>query len=323
MSYQRTVSGASTLTILSDDFVKRVLEDVDNASLATKDLVRKAKSYIGSLSNINVIEGMGEAAPILRAMIDHAPCERGQRYAACAIICCDNEKLQLVNVANDWVKFLLLPCSYIFLSQMHQLPQLDLVALAYKNPTPRSDYSTPTLDDTQQSMTTVKQNRPSSFRELLDKRQARKCAVIEADPTKIIVEGAHIIKRSLAKEDGSETGITHSLSIPPTWDIIRQYANISVDDLENSLDSPENGILLQIEMHRAFERFKWCLVATEQQDEYTVKWFGEDLFIFSIIGRKVVNFQNQSSEPTIPLPKPEYIALHAAIAHILHETKLV
>ena len=135
MSHQRTVSstsedgqstGTSTLTILSDEFVKRVLEDIDNTSLATKDLVRKAKSHIASLSNINVIEGMGEVAPILRAMIDHAPCERGQRYAACAIICCDNEIPQLVNVAYDWVKFLLLPCRYpVFLSQMHQLPQPD------------------------------------------------------------------------------------------------------------------------------------------------------------------------------------------------------
>ena len=169
VSHRRTVSATSTLTILSEDFVKRVVEDVDNVDLATEDLVRKAKSYILSPSNIDVVEGIGEAAPILRAMIDHAPCDQGRRYAACVIICCDNEKPQLVNVANDWVKFLLLPCkSPVFLSQMHQLPQPGLDARAYKNPTPLcSDYSTPTLEDTQQSMTTVKQNWPSSFQELV------------------------------------------------------------------------------------------------------------------------------------------------------------
>ena len=110
MSHQRTVSSTSTLTILSEDFVKKVLEDVDNADLTTEDLDRKAKSSIVSLSNIDMIEGIGEVAPILRAMIDHAPCDRGRRYAACAVICCDNEKPKLVNVANDWVKFLLWPC---------------------------------------------------------------------------------------------------------------------------------------------------------------------------------------------------------------------
>ena len=35
-----------------------------------------------------------------------------------------------------------------------------------------------------------------------------------------------------------------------------------------------------------------------------------------------MTFQNQPNQPIIPLPKPEYLALHAAIAHILHETKL-
>ena len=58
---------------------------------------------------------------------------------------------------------------------------------------------------------------------------------------------------------------TGSPSLAPTWDIIRHYANIPVDSLENSLDSPENGILFQVEMHRAFEHFEWCLVATVSQ----------------------------------------------------------
>ena len=110
MSIQRTVSSTSTLTNLSEDFAND-LEDVDNVNLATEDLVRKAKSYIESLSNFDVIvmETI-KAAPILRAMIDHAPCDRGRRYAACVIIRCDDNKPQLVNVANDWLKFLLLPC---------------------------------------------------------------------------------------------------------------------------------------------------------------------------------------------------------------------
>ena len=53
-----------------------------------------------------------------------------------------------------------------------------------------------------------------------------------------------------------------------------------------------------------------------------MKWFGEALAIFSYDGREVVKFQNYSEKFTIPLPKPEYLALHAAIAHILHETRL-
>jgi hypothetical protein len=60
----------------------------------------------------------------------------------------------------------------------------------------------------------------------------------------------------------------------------------------------------------------------EQQEEYNVKWFSEPLAIYSAFGRQVVTFQNQPNQPIIPPPKPEYLALHAAIAHILHETRL-
>ena len=35
-----------------------------------------------------------------------------------------------------------------------------------------------------------------------------------------------------------------------------------------------------------------------------------------------MTFQNQPNQPIISLPKSEYLALHAAIAHILHETRL-
>lgn len=115
-------SEASTLTILRDDVSKQVLEDFDNPALTTDDLVRKAHSYIRSLSTTDVIEGVAElkAAPILRAIIKHAPCSQGQRYAACAIIGCGNEKRQLIDIANDWVKFFLLPCRCpVFLSQTH------------------------------------------------------------------------------------------------------------------------------------------------------------------------------------------------------------
>jgi hypothetical protein len=47
---------------------------------------------------------------VLRAMLDHAPTERGKRYAACCIICCGEDRVQLVGLANDCVKFLLYPC---------------------------------------------------------------------------------------------------------------------------------------------------------------------------------------------------------------------
>ena len=54
----------------------------------------------------------------------------------------------------------------------------------------------------------------------LDERQAEECAVIIASPTQIKREGAHIIKRSLAKEDGSETGMV-------SIGLVRRYRSVT------------------------------------------------------------------------------------------------
>jgi hypothetical protein len=47
---------------------------------------------------------------ILKAMLDHAPTERGKAYVACSIICCNENLDELVGLANGWLKFLLYPC---------------------------------------------------------------------------------------------------------------------------------------------------------------------------------------------------------------------
>ena len=65
-----------------------------------------------------------------------------------------------------------------------------------------------------------------------------------------------------------------------------------------------------------------CSILQGQQDEYNVKWFRDALFIFSASGREVVTFQKSTQPAYYSAPKPEYLALHAAIAHIFHETKL-
>ena len=57
----------------------------------------------------------------------------------------------------------------------------------------------------------------------LDKRQANKCAVIDVIPSDIICEEVHIIKRSLAKDDGSETGIV-SIGLVCRYHSVTSYA---------------------------------------------------------------------------------------------------
>ena len=57
----------------------------------------------------------------------------------------------------------------------------------------------------------------------LNKRQANKCAVIDLNPGRIMCEGAHIIKRSLAKDDDPEAGIV-SIGLVCRYHSVTSYA---------------------------------------------------------------------------------------------------
>jgi hypothetical protein len=51
-----------------------------------------------------------------------------------------------------------------------------------------------------------------------------------------------------------------------TFDILRNYANLSqetISDLEDVIDDPSNGFLLELNAHVGFDRFQWCLQPTE------------------------------------------------------------
>lgn len=110
--HERALSEASTLTILSDEFTRDVVS-VTRPILTTDELVQKARAYLRCLPDAQEIPGMGgiKALPILEATLKYAPCDHGRRYACSVIISggSDNQT-HLIDVANDWVRFFLLPC---------------------------------------------------------------------------------------------------------------------------------------------------------------------------------------------------------------------
>ena len=51
-----------------------------------------------------------------------------------------------------------------------------------------------------------------------------------------------------------------------TFDILRNYADLpinSIEDIEQVIDAPSNGIALQSDAHKGFDKFKWSLKETE------------------------------------------------------------
>ncbi len=55
------------------------------------------------------------------------------------------------------------------------------------------------------------------------------------------------------------------VSRPSTWDILQHYVDLSkaqIEDLENTIDSPSNGMLLDVGMHMDFDKFRWYFEQT-------------------------------------------------------------
>ncbi|TFY74419.1 hypothetical protein EWM64_g9594 [Hericium alpestre] len=101
------------------------------------------------------------------------------------------------------------------------------------------------------------------------------------------------------------------------------------EDLQDRLDDPSNGMMLEYNAHYGFDKLYWCLKKTEHANEYTTKIFRNIGNILMKPEGTPVVFRDHSDDFTpgstrtrkkrpISLPDPHYIAIHAAIAEILH-----
>ena len=121
-SYASTDFKNSTLTALSDAFGTRVQDNINSSEL-TASVAWKAREHLQRFkwdpgwrhnhpSNLPTHEHV-DPHNILLAMLDYAPTAHGQRYAACAIVSCNSDTFVLVDLANTWLRYLLLVCEYI------------------------------------------------------------------------------------------------------------------------------------------------------------------------------------------------------------------
>ncbi|KJA17722.1 hypothetical protein HYPSUDRAFT_205951 [Hypholoma sublateritium FD-334 SS-4] len=112
---------------------------------------------------------------------------------------------------------------------------------------------------------------------------------------------------------------------------LTRLSEAALANLRDGVDSASNGMLLEYNAQRAFDAFAWCLHKTETPNVYAVKVYDEGRIEDTFSG-KLVAFRDNSGDPDssdasprilhrpIALPNPSYIAVHAAIAGILHQS---
>ncbi|KAG1856769.1 hypothetical protein F4604DRAFT_1958484 [Suillus subluteus] len=145
-----------------------------------------------------------------------------------------------------------------------------------------------------------------------DQRMRRRQGPYPSEDIEGYLEAAHILRRSIVHE---HCGNNH---IAGTIHIIKHYTKLPeniMDDLAGIIDNPENGMLLDVTMHRRFNSYAWCLHPTDVLPKYKVHWFHH--VSLGMGNFTEVQFQDHS-QTGIELPDPRFIALHAAVAHVLH-----
>ncbi|KAH9917689.1 uncharacterized protein BXZ73DRAFT_80807 [Epithele typhae] len=103
-------------------------------------------------------------------------------------------------------------------------------------------------------------------------------------------------------------------------------------------DEPRNSFLLDVRPLAGFDKFKWCLKATETPHSYEICYMPDDQrYRGTRASRRHITFEDHSAEFTgssvssvvgsherghhatgVDLPSPELLRVHCAIAHVLH-----
>jgi len=282
---------------------------ISDHTVTTGEYRRKAFADLCILASLpeekrRIWETQFDSNKVLSAMLNHAPTDRGTRYVSCAILSCTKQLDLWIGLAWDWLKFLLLPFKT---SHKEKLEPLSLS-------------STPTISSPAANVSVVPTQRPSDFETQLRRRQGGVCAVIDIRGEQGKFIGAHIVRRSIAKADDSNAGIASARTV--TWDILRHYVDLSeefIASLSTTIDSPGNGVLLEMALHASFDDYEWCFVPTEDPGVYTVKWFTEPSYLFEVAGRSQIKFESKYSTP-IELPHTKFLTIHRAVAEVLHES---
>ncbi|OBZ67892.1 hypothetical protein A0H81_12182 [Grifola frondosa] len=311
-------SQTSILTRSGQDFNTQVLPLMCDNSVETADLMREARAVLG----IFRLPGKGKLVfpdirltyTLLDAMLEGAKISGGERYTASVIIAAT------INKNDGGINQLVLRtgCSICY--------GLVLVTAFKSEEKLTSHFTTPTLRNSKFLDGPVPKDRPSSFHDKIIERDGHQCAVthwwqmgykgeeVPQNAMKTQLVATHFLRRAIMSGEGKGT----KYRLPATLDMLSHYAALPKELAYNfsaRLDSPENGMMLRAELHMDYDDFSFCLLATKETNVYTIHWFDEVSGVAA--GLEEVRFTDHSGGG-IPLPNPKFVAIHAAIAHILH-----
>ncbi|KAF4613468.1 hypothetical protein D9613_007421 [Agrocybe pediades] len=316
-------SAASILTSFSSEHsaelyegvIKPATESIEKSDTSLQDLVDAAEKIIKEKftpdprSTYAYTKGRKKTSVQLdQIMIAMLACaeecggEKGKRYVASAVIACSQEEDvvgALEALGTTWLTHFL----FVFKTGRGHSSQ------------PRDEPSEVLVRDGYKCVLTGSQHitHPN----------------IDANILVVDLEVAHILRRAIGEFNPDHKSKSFK-SAATTFDILVNFTHLPVEtleDLRGQLDDASNGMALQHDAHYGFDNFRWCLKRTETEHVYELKIFN-DVGILKKPANNRVSFEDHSNQfpldytdkerSPVKLPDPCFIAIHAAIAGILH-----
>ncbi|KAJ3500414.1 hypothetical protein NLJ89_g9808 [Agrocybe chaxingu] len=333
MSHNRTDSIESTTSQRSVELYSDLQEQSRQVAEATELdlLVERAKQIIADFSTrqeriSTYCKETLSLDKVATSMLEHSRAVGGNdslTYVASRIVACEGDVTNLVAVTVTWVTH------FLFVMRANHGHG--------KQPNLPSPIATPTMETTAQYILDGHRNRTGSLRDDLLLRDGYKCVVTgyaditHPDGGELILECTHILCHALGHFDKD----SHK-SAAATFDILVNFGRLKLDELEDFkllLDQPSNAFMQELNVHASFNRFWWCLHPTEEENKYKFKFYRDKMMLFryrpDLASNPYITFRDHSKDHAaenskkrktapIDLPDPRFLAIHAAVAGVLH-----
>ncbi|KAK7676795.1 hypothetical protein QCA50_020263 [Cerrena zonata] len=335
-SFQSTSAGRSVAAYISGEYQNR-LELLIKSDETTDHLIRRAEGSIESFSAAEESLYTYEQAQvrldrIMSAMMYHAADAGGndsQRYVASAIVIAGSISMErMKDLAVAWLTHLL----YIFKVNGSYCRRINV--------TPSQD-DTPLADDLDvTSLEGAPKHRRSTFVDAVRERDGYECVITgyreHHHPERgevFSVPATHILDRAIATFDSDKDSDSYA-SAMVTYNILTHFSRLSseeIESLQTLVDDVSNGVLLEYNARAGFVGYYWCFQKTDRANEYNIRVYNRDRaclrarrwerphdppVVFRDRSGEFLRTQKRSR--TLSVPDPRFIAIHAAIAGILH-----
>ncbi|TBU53751.1 hypothetical protein BD310DRAFT_951900 [Dichomitus squalens] len=270
--------------------------------------------------------------------------ERGKRYVSAAICACADDARQAPDNA-DPLEFLARSLERLASTWQEQAEPSVCLDDVSGNATPTGTTTKSTMDDAGLS-----KNRSGDLRGDVGRREGHRCILTgHMDAAMYLstrnrsesvtrsysyLEVAHIFKRALMVYNRNTTK-QGTRSITATLEILQHYCQLDEKYIRDIglLDSPANAFLADSgSVHKAFDRFLWCLKPTEIPNQYEFKHYHPYIYLARDIPALVVfkdhsvedvntaiSTQSSTDNPSEPgTSRASCHGLHAALAGVLH-----